>query len=57
MCTHVMCVVMVDIFYICHEIVNMLIFSHLLTNVYMSNWTTLSVVLVALHDAWNDSGS
>ena len=40
-----------------HENAIMLIFSHLLTKVFMGNWTTLSVVLVTLYDALNDSGS
>ena len=57
MCTNVLCVGIVDMFYIFHEIANMLLFSHLLIKVYMGNWTTLLVVLVALYDAWNDSGS
>ena len=35
----------------------MKIFSYLLTKVYMGNWTTLSMVLAALYDGWNDDRS
>ena len=37
MCTNVMCIGIVDMFYLFHEIANMLFFSHLLTRVYMDN--------------------
>ena len=37
MYTNVMCIDIVDMFYLFHEIVNMLFFSNLLTRVYMDN--------------------
>ena len=59
MCTNVMYVGIVDMifFYLFHELVNVLFFSHLLNMVYMGNWATLLVVLVVFYDTWNDSGS
>ena len=53
MCTNVMCVDIMNkffFFYLFHEIANMLFFSHLLTNIYMNNWATLLMVLVALYN-------